>query len=88
MLYITGSVVRKHPVMMYKRIRDPPRDVRCVIVGEAAEVTRHKTAWRVFVMGIGVMAPITHLIHFSGTLNTTFAGVQIRAANGFVSINS
>ena len=44
MLYITGSVVRKNLVMMYKRIRDPPMDVRCVIVGEAAEVTRHKTA--------------------------------------------
>ena len=40
MLYITGSVVRKRPVMMYKRIRDPPRDVICVIVGEAAEVAR------------------------------------------------
>ena len=70
MLYNTGSVVRKHPVMMYKRIRDPPMDVKCVIVSKAAEVTRHKTQDSVFVMGTGVMAPITHLIHFSGTLNT------------------
>ena len=28
---------------MYKRIRDPPMDVKCVVVGEAAEVTRLKT---------------------------------------------
>ena len=29
-------------MMMYKRIRDPPMDVRCVIVSEAAEVTRQR----------------------------------------------
>ena len=38
-----GSVVRKHPGTMNKRIRDPPMDVKCVVVGEAAEVTRLKT---------------------------------------------
>ena len=38
-----GSVVRKHPGTMNKRIRDPPRDVKGVVVGEAAEVTRLKT---------------------------------------------
>ena len=41
---IGGQKAPRVPGMMYKRIRDPPRDVRCVIVGEAAEVTRHKTA--------------------------------------------
>ena len=62
---------------MNKRIRDPPRDVKCVVVGEAAEVTRLKTQDRVFVMGAGVMDPITHLIHFSGTLNTTSASIML-----------
>ena len=52
-------------------------DVKCVVVGEAAEVTRLKTQDRVFVMGTGVMDPITHLIHFSGTLHTTSASIML-----------
>ena len=52
-------------------------DVKCVVVGEAAGVTRLKTQDRVFVMGTGVMDPITHLIHSTSTLHTTSASIML-----------